>query len=149
MANCLVTLAKPTIFYLKPLLARVPYFRAKFKTSQYNYSDSDYIANHGYNNMASQNSRGGGPKRFSTTKAGWTRAEDTENVCTIGGGRESMLGSAGRNDRVMGVTGDNASDEEILTSANKDGTVVQEYKMGIIKTVDVDVNVSQGNHRKS
>lgn len=103
---------------------------AKFTASTYNYS-SDYTG--GYALSAMSHAR-----RFSGSKAGWTRADDAENTCTVGSGRPG--GMNGRevadDDSERGpVCGDGASDEGILRT--------EEFKGGIMRTVDVDVRVSK------
>lgn len=112
----MVTLAKPTILLLKPILLRIPFLKSKFKNTQYNYS-SEYANSY----QLSSKSRN---RRFSGSKAGWTRADDAENSVTVTNGRDAD------SDHAVGVSGDAASDEGILR---------EDFKGGIMRTVDVDV----------
>jgi len=130
MANCLVTLAKPTISLLRPVLKRMPIFSSKLKSSGYNYS-SDYAGNY----VLSAKSKSG--RRFSGSKAGWTRADDAENSCTVDAGAGVKDGSADGESldprTVVAMTGDNGSEDGILR---------EDFKGGIMRTVDVDIRVS-------
>lgn len=153
MACCLVVLAKPIIDLLSPILRQVPYLASRFATKAYGTS-REYDPNSKYGNGRSK-----GMSRHNESQR-WTKTGD-ETLVTIGGGGRSGrkgLGSRGLAD----LTSDGASDETILghirrerdiasdggppvrhsLSIDKDGYELQDYKQGIMRTVAVDVHVS-------
>jgi hypothetical protein len=141
MACCLVVLAKPIVSIMSPLLKRIPMFASRFRTTRY----ADYGAG-----------KSGG-SRFQDSK-GWQRAEDSATAVTIGGGR--MQGDGGfrmgaHKGRNNDLTSDGASDESILgfqkqtyavdARLDRGNNAIELHNLkpgGIVRTVDVDINVS-------
>jgi hypothetical protein len=146
----LVILVKPVINILFPVLKKIPYLASRFRTKAYGAS-SDYGPNSKYGSGKTP-----GGSRFNDSK-GWSRTGD-ENIVTIGGGRGVLgKGIRGKSD----LTSDGASDESILGydrrerdyvvdggvavpkgGSERDGYELQGFKQGIVRTVAVDVKVS-------